>query len=167
MEREAGFVFDAIKPCSTRSELYLLVSSSWRHSTTSGNVKSSVGEVEEKDERRATDYKLVLFDMVKNRVRRKVCHMSIPLPAKLFYSHSDGKGPKQEFIICATRRKLVGWSVLNKCGPRAVCPEECGIITALCLNSKADLVVTGHERLETKQHCKYTCLRNYEKYINF
>ena len=109
----------------------MLVASSWDHTATA--TTTEMQQEKERDinaSKNKTGYKLVMYDVENRRVRRKVCHLPVPLPPHLFYTYggmpsettSNGK-PCEEYVISASKCKLISWSVLNKCGSRVVCPE--------------------------------------------
>ena len=159
-DEQQQVVFDALAPSSSdQRELYLVVSAAWRHVETSAAAATS-DVARPKPGSEKADFKLVLFDTKTSRVRRKICDLRrVSVVMRLFQtdcetnfrsdglSHDDLRSTRRighEFIITASNRKLVSWSVSNKCGPHVVCPEKCGSITSLAVCSAADIVSTGH-----------------------
>ena len=88
-------MIDAMKPCTTSNELYLTVSSLWKHDVDSNgnfNISSPSKKTfkdghKSDDIKRKEEYKFLMYDIAKKRVRRLVLDGIItPRPAQLFYT---------------------------------------------------------------------------------
>ena len=113
LHKGQSYLFDAIKPSSTKDEIYIVVSSPWRHSASAlvGVDKSSA-----KAKKSEAEFKLLLLDTASMRISRKVCNLrNLACKVSVFQTGKSGRAsPSHEFLVCASRRKLVSWSAENK-----------------------------------------------------
>ena len=130
------------KKIYSKDELYFVVGKSTFFNEK--NDKEKTNKKEKDNGRKEKDlFKLIAYDTAAKKIRRKVTNLKYGINnvVSIFIK-------EEEFIVAATRTKLLLWSIDSKelVGPKF--NSEIGSITSLTANSEKGIIVTGHNHGE-------------------